>query len=53
MKGRIKKQFVNLNKKEIPKTEDRDNEFKEVYQCDEKLLPPKAEILSKLNEQNL
>ncbi len=29
--------FVDLNKKEIPKTEDKYNEFKEFYQYDEKL----------------
>ncbi len=37
MKGTVKPQFVDLSKKEIPKTEDKYNEFKEFYQYDEKI----------------
>lgn len=33
--------FVDLDKKEIPKTEDADNEFKECYQYDKELESPK------------
>ncbi len=47
MKGTTAPQFTDLDKKEIPKVEDKYNEFKEFYQYDEKL----SKSSSKENKQ--
>ncbi len=49
MKGTAAPRFIDLDKKEIPKNENKYNEFKEFYQYDEKL----SELPSNENRQTL